>query len=57
VKAYTSLQAAYFLSQNTGRWYLLKDFKAGKGDIEVYLREDVEQILRARSARVYLMGG
>lgn len=57
MKAYTSLQAVYFLSQNTGRWYLLKDFKAGKGDIEVYLREDVEQILRARSARVYLMGG
>lgn len=44
VKAYTPLQAVYFLSRNTGRWYILKDFKAGRGNIEVCLREGTEQL-------------
>ena len=43
VNAYTPLQAIYFLSKATGRWYLLKDYKAGKGYIEVRLNKGVEQ--------------
>lgn len=43
VKAYTPLQAVYFLSKSMRRWYLLKDYKAGKGYIEVRLNKGVEQ--------------
>ena len=43
VDAYTPLQAIYFLSKSTGRWYLLNDFKAGKGNIHVHMEKGVEQ--------------
>lgn len=43
VKARTPLQAIYFISRETGRWYLLKDYKAGKGYIDVRLNKGVEQ--------------
>lgn len=43
VKACSPLQAIYFISRETGRWYLLKDYKTGKGYIEVRLNKGVEQ--------------
>lgn len=43
VDAYTPLQAVYYLSKLTGRWYLLKDYKKGLGYINVHMEKGVEQ--------------